>query len=192
MHSHTSVRSIQAVLILFAGTSLLIGCTAQDLQTLQQAHDQAVSTLGQAQAAEKQISQQVTTLPATDPVREALEPKLDQLDQIIKQIQSYVPVLNATIASAGTGQIDPVVQQAAAAIPYGSLALAVIAVVFGVIKHVQAGTLSAEGQQTQKAFQQLVDAMHAAIPSPSPEQQAKVDSVLDTDVKAKVAAARAG
>ena len=41
MHSHTSVRSIQAVLILFAGTSLLIGCTAQDLQTLQQAHDQA-------------------------------------------------------------------------------------------------------------------------------------------------------
>jgi hypothetical protein len=102
-----------------------------------------------------------------------------------------VPLLDAAIKSAGTGQIDPALQQAVAAIPYGSLALAVIALIFGIVKHIQAGTLSTRGQQTQKAFEQVVGALDAALPSPTPDQQSKVDAVLDTDVKAKVAAARA-
>jgi hypothetical protein len=191
MHSHLSVCPFRTTLLLLLGAMLLTGCTAQDLAQLQQAHDQAVATLGEAQTAQKQITQQITTLPANDPARQALQPRLDQLNQVIAQVQAYVPVLDAAIKSAGTGQIDPTLQQAVAAIPYGSLALAVVALIFGIIKHIQAGTLSQQGQQTQKAFEQVVGAMDAALPAPTPDQQSKVDAVLDTDVKAKVAAARA-
>jgi len=191
MHSHLSLRPFRTAILLLTGALLLAGCTAQDLAQLQQAHDQAVTTLDQAQTAQKQITQQITTLPANDPVRQALQPKLDQLNQVIVQIQAYVPLLDAAIKSVGTGQIDPTLQQAVSAIPYGSLALAVVALIFGIVKHIQAGTLSTQGQQAQKAFEQVVGALDAALPSPTPDQQSKVDAVLDTDVKAKVAAARA-
>lgn len=183
-----SARTV-AFAVLSAG--LLAGCGAQDLARLQQAHDEAASVLQQAQAAHDKIQQQLTTLPAGDPVRAALEPQLKKLDEIISKAQAYLPALNGAIQSARSGQIDPSLQQALGAIPYGSLALALFSVIFGVVKHVQAGNLIGQQQQTQKAFQQIVSAMDAALPNPSPEQKAKVDGVLDTDVKAKVAAARA-
>jgi|SRR5579884_652416 len=171
--------------------SLVVGCAAQDVARLQTARDQAVATLQQAQAAETQVKQQLTTLPADDPVRKALEPQLAKLDQIITKAQSYLPLLDASIKSAQSGQLDPSLQQAASMIPYGSLVLAFVGLVFGVVKHVQAGNLLDQHAQTQKAFQQVVAALDAAVPNPTPEQQAKVEGALDTDVKAKVAAARA-
>ena len=188
---HTTYLRCVVVLSLagvLAGSSL--GCTAQDLAQLQQARDQTAATLQQAQSAHDQIQQQLTTLPTTDPVRRQLQPLLDQLDQIITKAQTYLPLLDATIKSAQSGQIDPSMQQAVSVIPYGSLALAFVGVVFGVIKHVQAGNLAGQHQQIQKAFQQVVTAMDAAIPAPNPEQKAKVEGVLDSDVKARVAAVR--
>jgi hypothetical protein len=170
--------------------TLLAGCAAQDIQHLQQARDQTVAGLQQAQSAHDQIQQQITTLPADDPVRKQLEPQLAKLDQIITKAQSFLPVLDAGIKSAQTGQLDPSLQQAVSVIPYGSLALAAVGVIFGVIKHVQAGNLVDQNDQTQKAFQQVVSALDTIVPNPTPEQQTKVDAVLDTDVKAKVAAAR--
>ena len=169
---------------------LLAGCSTQDLDRLQQAHDDAASVLKQAQAAHDQIQQQLTTLSANDPLRAALEPQLKKLDEIITKAQSYLPALDGAIQSARSGQIDPSLQQAVSAIPYGSLALAFISVIFGVVKHVQAGNLVGQQQQTQKAFAQVVSALDAALPSPTPEQKAKVDGVLDSDVKARVAAVR--
>jgi high-affinity Fe2+/Pb2+ permease len=190
MHSHLFAKSVRCTAIIICASIFLVGCTAQDLQQLQQARTQAVATLDQAQTAQSQIQKQLTTLPASDPLRQQLEPKLEKLDALITQIQTYVPVLDGAIRSLGTGQPDPALQQAAAVIPYGSLALALIGVVFGVIKHVQAGNLSDQEAQTQKAFEQIVSALDAALPTPTPEQKAAVDAVLDTDVKAKVAAVR--
>ena len=188
---HRPKCSARTVVLALLAAGVLAGCSAQDLARLQQAHDDAASVLQQAQAAHDRIQQQLTTLPTNDPVRAALEPQLKKLDEIISKAQSYLPALDGAIQSARAGQIDPSLQQALGAIPYGSLALAFISVIFGVIKHVQAGNLIGQQQQTQKAFQQIVSAMDAALPSPTPEQKAKVDGVLDTDVKAKVAAARA-
>jgi hypothetical protein len=190
MHSHLFAKSVRCAAIAICASIFLGGCTAQDLQQLQQARTQAVATLDQAQTAQSQIQKQLTTLPASDPARQQLEPKLEKLDALITQIQTYVPVLDGAIRSLGTGQVDPTLQQAAAVIPYGSLALAVIGVVFGVIKHVQAGNLTDQEAQSQKAFEQIVSALDAALPVPTPEQKAAVDAVLDTDVKAKVAAVR--
>jgi hypothetical protein len=170
---------------------LLLGGCAADVQQLQQARDQAAATLSAAQIAAASVQQQLTTRPANDPARQTLQPELGQLQTIISQVQAYLPAINAAIQAAGSGQVDPVVQQAAAVIPYGSLALAAISIVFAVVKHVQAGNLTQQQQQTQKAFEQIVTALDAALPAPTPEQQAKVSGVLDTDVKAKVAAARA-
>jgi len=183
--------SVRVVACTALATVLLAGCSSQDLNRLQQAHDDATSVLKQAQAAHDQIQRQLTTLPANDPLRAALEPQLKKLDEIITKAQSYLPALDGAIQSARSGQIDPSLQQAVSAIPYGSLALAFFSVIFGVVKHVQAGNLVGQQQQTQKAFQQIVSAMDAALPSPTPEQKAKVDGVLDTDVKAKVASVRA-
>lgn len=170
--------------------TLLAGCTAQDLQNLQQARDQTAAALQQAQAAHDQIQQQLTTLPANDPVRQQLAPQLDKLNQIISKAQAFLPLLDAGIKSAQGGPIDPSVQQAVGVIPYGSLALAAFGVIFGLIKHVQASNLVNQSGQTQKAFQQVVAALDAIVPNPTPEQQTKVDAVLDSDVKAQVAAAR--
>jgi len=186
---HYTIRHSRFVAILVLAT-LLTGCGAQDLQHLQQAHDQTVAALAQAQSAHDQIQQQLTTLPADDPVRKQLEPQLAKLDQIITKAQSFLPLLDAGIKSAQSGQLDPSLQQAASVIPYGSLALALVGVIFGIIKHVQAGNLVDQNDQTNKAFQQVVSALDAIVPNPTPEQQTKVDSVLDGDVKAKVAAAR--
>jgi len=170
--------------------SALAGCSTQDTAALQQARTQAAATLQDAQIAHDQIQQQLTTLPADDPVRQKLQGELDQLDQIVAKAQAFLPALDAAIKSTQAASIDPTLQQAAGAIPYGSLALAAITLVFGVVKHLQAGNLVGQQQQTQKAFEQVLAAMDAAIPAPTPEQKAKVDAVLDTDVKAKVAAAR--
>jgi hypothetical protein len=170
--------------------TLLAGCGAQDLQHLQQARDQTVAALAQAQSAHDQIRQQLATLPADDPVRKRLEPQLARLDQIISKAQSFLPLLDAGIKSAQSGQLDPSLQQAVSVIPYGSLALALVGVIFGIIKHVQAGNLVDQNDQAQKAFQQVVSALDALVPNPTPEQQSKVEAVLDPDVKAKVAAVR--
>jgi len=177
--------------ILFGALLCLSGCTAQDLATVQQARDQAATTIQQAQAAQTQIRQQLTTMPADDPVREQLQPLLDQLGQIITKAQAYLPALDASIKTLQNGQIDPSVQQEVSVIPYGSLALAIISIIFGIVKHVQAGNMADNQQQIQKAFEQVVAAMDAVVPTPTPEQQAKVDSVLDADVKAQVAAVKA-
>ena len=188
LSSSPSLRLLPTILL---GAALLTGCTAQDLSDLQQARDQTVAGLKQAQTAHDQIQQQVTALPADDPVRKQLEPQLQKLDQIIAKAQSFLPLVDAAMNSARTGQLDPSLQQAVSVIPYGSLALAFVGVIFGVIKHVQAGNLVDQQQQTQKAFEQIVSAMDAVLPNPTPEQKAKVDAVLDTDVKAQVAAAKA-
>jgi hypothetical protein len=66
----------------------------------------------------------------------------------------------------------------------------VVGLVFGIVKHVQNGNLVSKTADAEKAFEQIIGAMDAALPSPTPDQQAKVNAVLDTDVKAKVAAAR--
>jgi hypothetical protein len=183
-------KTPRSSLVAITFVALLAGCGAQDLQHLQQARDQTVAALQQAQSAHNQIQQQLTTLPADDPVRKQLEPQLAKLDQIITKAQAFLPLLDAGIKSAQTGQLDPSLQQAVSVIPYGSLALATVGVIFGIIKHVQAGNLVDQNDQTQKAFQQVVSALDAIVPNPTPEQQTKVDAVLDTDVKAKVAAAR--
>ena len=190
MQSHSLIQRALPASLLLSAALLLAGC-AGDLQQLQQARDQATVTLTAAQAAATQVQQQLTTRPATDPARQTLEPELTHLQTIIAQVQAYLPAINAAIQAASSGAVDPAIQQAAAVIPYGSLALAVIGIVFAAIKHVQAGNLTQQQQQTQKAFEQVVTAMDAALPAPTPEQQAKVSGVLDTDVKAKVAAARA-
>ena len=176
-------------LLLLSG-AMIGGCAAQDVAQLQQARDQTVAALQQAKADHDQIQQQLAALPANDPLRQRLQPQLDKLDQIIAKAQSYLPLVDAALKSAQSGQLDPTLQQAASAIPYGSLALALVGIVFGVVKHLQAGNLVGQQQQTQKAFEQIVSAMDAALPAPSPDQKAKVDAVLDTDVKAKVAAVR--
>ena len=184
-----SIRSARTLPLLLLAT-LLAGCAAQDLQHLQQARDQTAVALQQAQSAHDQIQQQLTTLPADDPIRKQLEPQLARLDQIITKAQSFLPLLDAGIKSAQSGQLDPSLQQAVSVIPYGSLAVAAVGVVFGIIKHVQAGNLVNQNDQAQKAFQQVVSALDTIVPNPTPEQQTKVDAVLDTDVKAKVAAVR--
>ena len=191
MHLKSRTPVIVPLVLALLPVTGLTGCTAQDIDKLQQARDQTVAVLQQASDAQAQIQQQLTTLPANDPLRQRLGPQLQKLDEIVSKAQAYVPVLDAAIKSAQGGQIDPSLQQAVSVIPYGSLAVAVIGVIFGIIKHIQAGSLIDQQQQTQKAFEQVVSAMDAALPTPSPEQQAKVAGVLDTDVKAKVAAARA-
>lgn len=183
-------KSFAIVPSVLLGALLLAGCSAQDLSRLQQARDDAAAVLKQAQTAHDQIQQLLASLPADDPVRKRLEPQLQKLDQIITRAESYLPALDGAIKSAQSGQIDPSVQQAVSAIPYGSLILAFVGVIFGIIKHIQAGNLVDSQQQSQKALQQVVAALDAALPNPTPEQKAKVDAVLDSDVKAKVAAVR--
>ena len=170
----------------------LAGCSAQDLANLQQARDQTAAALQQAQADQQQIQHQLATRPANDPLRHQLEPQLQKLEDIITKAQAALPQLDAAIKSVRSGQpVDPSVQQAVSAIPYGSLALAAASLIFGVVKHVQAGNLVDQQEQTQKAFEQVVAALDAAFPNPTPEQQAKLSGVLDSDVKARVAVARA-
>lgn len=176
-----------AILVIVASAFLPAGC-ASDLPQLQQARDAATATLAQARAVDASLRQQAATRPADDP----LHAQVDQLESVIAKVQAILPTINAAIASINAGgTVDPAVQQAAGAIPYGSIALAVASLVFALVKHVQAGNLASQQQQAQKAFEQVVAAMDAALPAPTPEQQAKVQAVLDTDVKAKVAAARA-
>lgn len=185
MRSHCFSRPIVCCCLLLSACTLP-GCTG-DLQQLQQAQTQANATLSAAQAAAAQVQQQLTTQPADSPAQQELQ----QIQTIISQVQGYLPALSAAIQSASSGTTDPAIQQAAAAIPYGSLALAAISLVVAVVKHIQAGNLSQQVQQTQKAFEQIVSAMDAVIPNPTAEQQAQVNAALDSDVKAKVASVRA-
>lgn len=182
-------RSITCAALLCVAL-FLPGC-AQDAANLQQARDATAVTLQQAQAARDQVQQQLSALPADDPVRKTLQPQIDKLDQIITKAQTYLPLLDAALKQSQSQSIDPSVQAAVGAIPYGSLALALFSVIVAVVKHMQAGNLIGQQEQSQKAFQQIVQALDAALPNPSPEQKAKVDAVLDTDVKARVAAVRA-
>jgi hypothetical protein len=168
MQSHTS--SLRAVIgsrvaIVMLGGAMFAGCAAQP------------STPGALTSA--------TTQPTTAPVQ------LNQLDKLLSQAQSFVTMLGGTLQTAAAAAQDPVLRAAASAIPYGSLALGILGVVAAVVKQTQATTATQQQQQTQKALTQVVSAMDAAIPSPTPEQQSKIAGVLDTDVKAQVAAARA-
>lgn len=185
MQSHLFVRRVVFCCVLMSACTIL-GC-AGDLQQLQQAQTQASATLAAAQAAAATVQQTLTTQPSDASAKQELQ----QIQTIISQVQSELPAVSAAIQSASSGAVDPAIQQAAAAIPYGSLALAAISLIVAVVKHIQAGNLTQQVQAAQKAFQQIVTAMDAVVPNPTAEQQSKVDAVLDSDVKAKVAAARA-
>ena len=185
-------RNLLPIVPLILPLALTLAGCAQDAANLQSARAQTSSLIQQAQATRDSLQQQLTTRPADDPLRQHLQPEIDQLDQIITKADSYLPLLDAAIRSSQSQPIDPQVQQAVSAIPYGSLALAAIGVIFGIIKHVQAGNLIGQQQQVEKAFTQLVSAIDTALPVPTADQKSKMDSVLDADVKAKVAAARVG
>ena len=75
--------------------------------------------------------------------------------------------------------------------PYGSLVLAAVGLVWGTIKHIQASATLEQHAQTQQAFQQVVGALDAAVPEPTEAQKSAIAGALDADVKARVAAARA-
>lgn len=188
MQSHVLSRRVALCL----GVLLLAGCSAQDLARLRQDQAQAAASLAEAQTVRSRIEQTLSTRPADDPLREQIAPQLAKLDGAVGRLQASLPLLDAAIKSAGAGQLDPSVQQAVAAIPYGSLGLAAFALVFGAVKHVQAGTLTSRCEQAQKAFDQIVSALDAALPSPTAEQKIKIEAALDTDVKSKLAVARTG
>jgi hypothetical protein len=183
-------KTLPMYLLLLPLTFSLTGC-AQDAANLQEARAQTATVLQQAQSTRNQLQQQLTTRPADDPLRSHLQPEIDQLDQVITKADAYLPLLDAAIRSAQSQPIDPQIQQAVSVIPYGSLAVALIGIVFGVIKHVQANNLVDQQQQVQKAFDQLVTAIDTALPAPTADQKSKMETVLDADVKAKVAASRA-
>ena len=95
---------------------------------------------------------QISALPANDPVRKALEPRLAQLDAVIARGEQYLPVVDGAIASAQSGQIDPSLTAAAGAVPYGSLVLAAVGLVWGTIKHIQASaTLEQHGKHNRRS-----------------------------------------
>lgn len=177
------------LLMILCGT--MLGCAAQDVARLQAVRNQTSSAITQAALEESSLKQQLAALPANDPVRKAIEPELVKLDALIARGQQYLPVIDGAISSARAGQIDPNLQTAVAAIPYGSLALGVVGIAWGLIKHLQAGKTAEEGQQVQSAFAQMVQALDAALPQPNAQQTAAVASVLDSDVKARAAVVRA-
>ena len=161
-------------------TLLPLACV-EDATDLQSARDQAASTLDQARARESTLSHQLSTLPANDPLRLKLQPQLDRLDQFITSIQQELPKLDAALQSAKTASQppDPTLTQAVSAIPYGSLALALLGLTIGVGKHVQASNLLSKHQQSQKAFTQIVEALDSLLPSPpTPAQQATITAAL--------------
>lgn len=178
-------------LLLMALCGTMLGCAAQDLARLQTVRDQTTSAITQATQEETTLKQQLAALPANDSVRKTIEPELAKLDAMIARGQQYLPVIDGAISSAQAGQIDPTLQTAVAAIPYGSLALGVVGVVWGLIKHLQAGKTAEEGQQVQSAFAQMVQALDAALPQPTAQQTAAISGVLDSSVKARAAAVRA-
>jgi hypothetical protein len=170
---------------------LLGGCAAQDAAKLTAARTQATTEIANEQDMESALQTQIAALPATDPLRKTLEPQLARLDAIIARGQQYVPLADAAIQSVQDGPIDPNLQAAASAIPYGSLTLAVIGLIWGIVKHVQAGNLVDEHVQMQQAFKQVVSALDAALPGPTAIQKTAIAGELDADVKARVAAVRA-
>lgn len=187
MNKHSRLIVATVLCVGFLG-----GCAAQDAASLTEAQSQAAALAQDAGAVRNQVQARLTTMPATDPQYTRLETELNQLDAIVAKAQAYAPLVSAAVQSQTTQTIDPTLQQAIAALPYGSIALAVLSVVFALVKHVQAGQLVNQQQQTQKAFEQVVGALDAAMPEPTADQQAKVAAVLDSDVKAKIAALRSG
>jgi hypothetical protein len=169
--------------------SLTAGC-ADDAATLAQAHATATTLVQEAQTTRATLAAKLSTMPASDPSRANVQSQLNQLDQIISTVQTALPKLDAAAAATTQPAIDPAIVQAAGAIPYGSLAVAVVGLIFGIVKHIQNGNLVEKTADAEKAFEQVVGALDAALPSPTPDQQAKVNAVLDSDVKAKVAAVR--
>lgn len=170
---------------------MLLGCSQQDVAKLTAARNDVVSEVADAKSAEAALRTQVAALPANDPVRKALEPRLAQLHEAITRGEQYLPVVDGAIQSAQSRQIDPSLTTAASAVPYGSLVLAAVGLVWGTIKHIQASGALEQHAQTQQAFQQVVGALDAALPEPSAAQKTAIAGALDADVKAKVAAARA-
>lgn len=182
---------IHAKLSAVALVFLLCGCSAEDVAKLSAARDETAAAVTAAKNAEGVIGAQIAALPATDPVRQALEPQITRLDAIISRGEQFLPVLDGAVKSAQSGQMDPTLAATASAIPYGSLALAVVGLVWGVVKHVQAGNALGQQQTFQQAFEQVVDALDSAVPEPTPAQQAAIAGALDANVKARVAAVRA-
>ena len=156
--------------------SLLTGC-ADDATSLAQAHATATTLVQDAQSTRATLAAKLSTLPASGPSRANVQSQLNQLDQIISAAQTSLPKLDAAAAATTQPVIDPAIVQAAGAIPYGSLAVAVIGLIFGIVKHIQNGNLVEKTDDAEKAFEQVVGALDAALPSPTPEQQAKVNAV---------------
>lgn len=168
-------RSRAFLFLVLAAALLLPSCTTDTAQ-LQQTRDAANATLAQAQAVDATLRQQATTRPADDP----LHAQVSKLETVIAQVQSLLPTINAAIAGLNSGAIDPAVQQALGAVPYGSIALAVASLIFALFKHVQAGNLSVAQQQTQKAFEQVVAAINApsSAPAPTPASSASAQPAV--------------
>ncbi len=170
---------------------LLAGCTSGDLAKLTAARTETVAAVASAKDSEAVLRSQIDALPVSDPVRKTLEPKLAELDSAIARGEQYLPVVDGAIQSAQSGQIDPAVSAAVSAVPYGSLALAAIGLVWATVKHVQASSALEQHAKTQLALKQVVSALDAAVPEPTPAQNGAIAGVLDADVKARVAAVRA-
>ena len=170
-------------------TCLTVGCNTSP-SAIAQAQANATTLVQNAQATRTAVATKLSTMPATDPARPTLQIQLDKLDQLISQTQQSLPAFDAAAKSSNQPAIDPAIVQAAGVVPYGSLAVALLGLLFGVIKQVQNGNLVDKQQNAEKAFEQIVGALDAALPTPTPDQQARVNAVLDTDVKAKVAAVR--
>jgi hypothetical protein len=149
------------------GVTSIGGLAVPTTQQVQDARDQAVTTLNATTQYADDLRQQVEALPPGDPVRKRLEPVLAEVQKRIADLQKGIDIFDAARRTAASGQVDPQLVTSAGSLfgIYGSLAAAVIT--GGLADALSKRTRSEErGQDRQAGGRQGVSfgVLHSAVP----------------------------
>lgn len=162
--------------------ALLIGTFAGGCESLKTVAADAQAQIEPTKQSIADVEKQLADLPTDDPARKVLEPQLEKLKEILPKLEK--------IAAAGqaTSLDDPAVHAAAASIPYGSLALALlVAGERGYRAFQRRRQLEAE----RKALTQVVAGLESMHPHKTPIQKLILGEAQDEQTKQRVAEIKA-
>lgn len=163
-----------------AAVGLAAGCSPAQVADLKQVRDEVALSVTEGKASAEQLQAQVKALPPGDPVRRTLEDSIAKVLKYTAEAERRLPLLDAAIRSAESGQVDPALVTQVSTLPYigpyAGLAFTLGSLAFGIWQRGQR-------KQTERAFGQVVKSVDAAMPDKTEAQKTAMAAVQDESTR---------
>jgi hypothetical protein len=176
------MRRIALAGVLAVAALFLVGC-AGFLEDLETSVEEAEQVRQEGLVLILDLEEEIDQLPEGDPLREALEGRVENVREVVDEAEEYLYVADGLIDGYRGGELSPGVTDALRQVPYGIYIAFAVSVFFAVKKRYDAGKI-------QGHLERVIDSWRVG-PELTPDEKAQVRQIQGPETTAEVAKVKA-